>query len=734
VTLSNQSKLAMCRFCHALCGVQVQMEDGFATKVVGDKHNPAYRGYSCVKGRELPYQHRHPERLLSSVQRLEDGTFASIPFERAAAEIARRLQDLIDRHGPRCVALYSGTHSFPYTATQPMATAFMDAIAGPMRFTSNTIDKPGKAIAMALHGSWAAGAQVFENSDTWLLVGSNPLISKTGGIPNSNPARRLHRASGRGLKLIVIDPRRTETAKKAHLHLQPRPGEDPSILAGMINIIIGESLYDSDFVQGNVQGLEDLQRAVEAFTPSYVETRAGIPAPQLREAARVFANAERGCASVGTGPNMAPRGTLTEYLSLALITLCGRWLQQGDRVPNSGVLMPRRNAKAQANPRHPAHGYGERLRVRNFTDAACGLPLNALPDEILMPGEGQVRALINLAGNPVAAWPDQDKTVKALQALDLHITLDWRLSETGRLADYVIAPKLSLERPGLTLPNESLTFLGVGFGYPEPYAQCVPTVQDVPAGADLIEEWEFFYQLAQNMALQLHLQTCYPWAVPDEKPDPVALDMSCKPTTEELHRMMTAQAHIPLDEVQKHPHGFIFDDPDARVAAKDEGWSWRLDIAAESMIEQLQQICEEGLPATLGANSGSSYPFRLISRRVDRFYNSNGMQFAKLVRPHSYNPAFMNSDDLAKLQIGAGETIRIASRYGSILGIVEIDDDVLPGVISMSHCFGGAADDERHVRETGSNTGLLCRFESEYDAVTGMPRLSDIPVRIRAVI
>lgn len=709
------------------------MEDGFAVKVVGDKHNPIYQGYSCPKGRELPYQHRHPERLLTSVERLEGGRFGSIPFERASAEIAKRLQVLIDRYGPRCVALYSGTHSFPYTASQPMATAFMDAIAGPMRFTSNTIDKPGKAIAMALHGNWAAGAQVFENADTWLLVGSNPLVSKTGGIPNSNPALRLHRANNRGLKLIVIDPRRTETAKRAYLHLQARPGEDPTILAGMIHIIIGESLYDSDFVRENVQGFEDLRQAVDAFTPSYVEARAGIPAPQLLEAARVFASAERGCASVGTGPNMAPHGTLSEYLSLALITLCARWLQQGDRVPNSGVLMPRRNAKAQANPRSPAFGYGEQLRARSFTDAACGLPLNALPDEILMPGDGKVRALINLGGNPVAAWPDQDKTVEALQALDLHITLDWRLSETGQLADYVIAPKLSLERPGLTLPNESLSFLGVGFGYPEPYAQCVPTVQEVPAGSDLIEEWEFFYQLARDMALQLKLQTCYPWAVPDQKPDPVALDMRCKPTTEELHRMMTAQAHVSLEEVQRHPHGFIFDDPDARVAAKDEDWSWRLDVGAESMIEELQKIGEESFPPALGCNSESSRPFRLTSRRLDRIYNSNGMQFKKLSRPYSYNPAFMNSRDLDALQLSPGGLIRISSRHGSILGVIEIDDDVLPGVISMSHCFGGAANDESRVREIGSNTGLLCRFESEYDAVTGMPRMSAIPVAVHSV-
>ena len=731
--MSSQQKIAMCRFCHALCSLKVQMQDGVAVNVVGDKHNPVYHGYSCAKGRELPNQHRHPDRLLHSVKRAKDGAFAPVAFERASAEIAARLRELLDRYGPRCVAMYSGTHSFPYATTQPMATAFMDAIASPMRFTSNTIDKPGKSIAMALHGTWAAGAQVFDRSDTWLMVGTNPLISKSGGIPNSNPARRLHLANKRGFKLIVIDPRRTEVAKKAYLHLQPRPGEDPSILAGMINVIISESLHDADFVQNNAEGFEQLQEAVKPFTPSYVEARAGIPAQQLLEAAQVFASAKGGCTTVGTGPNMAPRGMVTEYLSQVLITLCGRWLKEGESVPNNGAMMPRRNAKAQANPRGPAFGYGEKLRVRGFTDAACGLPINALPDEILMPGEGKVRALINLCGNPVSAWPDQEKTKEALQALDLHITLDWRLSETARLADYVIAPKLSLERPGLSLPNESLSFMGVGFGYPEPYAQYVPVVQSTPPGSDLIEEWEFFYHLARDMALPLNLQTCYPWAVPDPKPDPVSLDMENKPTTEELYELMTAQGRIPLAEVKKHPHGFVFTEPTDIVAPKDKDCPNRLDIGASVVLEQLGEIRAETFVSAIGTDSQAPYPFRLISRRMDRIYNSNGMQFEKLTHRYPYNPAFMHPRDLQELQLSASDIIEIASAYGSILGVVEVDDTVRPGVISMAHCFGGISNDERQVRDIGSNTGILAQFESEYDPITGIPRMSDIPVKIRAV-
>ncbi len=194
----SETKTSICRFCHAHCGIKVEVEDGRAIRVIGDKDNPVYHGYSCAKGRALPETHAHPDRLLSSMKRGEDGRFDAISSERAMDEVAARLRSILDRHGPRSVAVYLGTYAAFYPASMPLATSWMREIGSPMIFTSATIDQPGKPIATALHGRWHAGPYLFDEADVWMLVGSNPLVAMSNGIPNSNPARHLHRAKKRG--------------------------------------------------------------------------------------------------------------------------------------------------------------------------------------------------------------------------------------------------------------------------------------------------------------------------------------------------------------------------------------------------------------------------------------------------------------------------------------------------------------------------------------------------------
>jgi len=488
---------SFCRFCHAGCAIKVTVEDGRAVSVIGAKDNPIYHGYTCAKGRALPEQHAHPERLLRSQKRGADGRYAPIASGVAMDEIADRIARIVARHGPRSVAIYTGTFSFPYPAATPLAHAWLAALGSPMLFTSATIDQPGKMIAPALHGAWGGGDRDFDSADVWMFVGANPTISKSIGIPCMNPGKHLHDAVARGVKLVIIDPRRSEIARVAAIHLQPRPGEDPTILAGMLRIILDEGLGDREFLAANARGHEALRRAIEPFTPEYVERRADVRAADLQRAARLYASSRNGGANAGTGPNMAPRGNLTEYLLLALKTVCGHYKRAGERISNPGVFMPRPMAKAQPSAPTRGWGFGEKIRVRNLASTMAGLPTAALADEILLPGEGQVRALISVGGNPMAAWPDQRKTYEAMKALELNVTLDIKMSATAKVADYVIAPKLSLEVASITYPTESLT--PYAMGYPAPYGQYTPAIVEPPPGADLIEEWEFFYGLAERI-------------------------------------------------------------------------------------------------------------------------------------------------------------------------------------------------------------------------------------------
>ncbi len=728
-TLTNT---AICRVCTALCPILVETENSRVTRVSGDPDNALYQGYTCPKGRALTEQHNSPQRLLHTQKRGSDGLFTAIGSEQAMDEIAAKVSALIAQYGPRSVALYTGTNSFAYPTGPLMANAWLRGIQSPMFFTSGTVDQPGKHVAMALHGTWSAGEHVFEESDVFMLIGLNPVIAKSTGIPTQNPGQKLKDAVERGMKLIVIDPRRTETARKAHHHLAIRPGEDAVLLAGFINIIIQEQLFDRDFLLHNAEGFEQLREAVLPFTPSFVAQRSGVDEASIVVAARTFAQGRRGAAVCGTGPNMSPQGTLVEYLSLCLNTLCGRWRREGEPVMRPNVMMPAFTPRAQPNKPVKAFGYGEKLRVKNLTDAACGLPTTALPDEILLEGEGQVKALFVVGGNPMMAWPDQEKTFKALSSLELLVTIDPFMSATAELAHYVIAPKLTLETPGMTLPYELLKFFGPGMGYALPYAQYAERVASPPAGADVLEEWEFFYGLAQRMQAALWFVVYYGWGKHMESP-PIyfEMDLHNKPTTEILHERMLESARIPLATIKQYPHGHVFElEDDLCVLPRADDCTWRLQVGVPMMMEQLSALLQRDVTAP---EASAERPLYLTSRRLNHVNNSSGRTLPSLMEKQPYNPAYMHSSLMQQLGVAEKQKVEIRSAYGAIEGIVHADDSLRVDVVSMSHAFGSNPGRDLPVEQVGSNTSRLVSVDAESDPVTNMPRMSSIPVKVAAI-
>lgn len=454
-------------------------------------------------------------------------------MDEAIGEIAEKLRAVIDRHGPRSVAMWAGTYlTMDNPVNLSLAGAFMKAIGSPLMFSPQTIDQPGKPIAKGLHGMWMAPSQAMHEPDVALLIGNNPLVSHQGRL--GHPGDFVKNLAQRGAKIIVVDPRRTDIAKRASIFLQPRPGEDVAILAGLIRVIIEEGLHDGEFVAEHTTGFAELRGAVEPFTPRYVADRADINSDDLVAAARTFGGASRAFATAGTGPNMGANGTLVEYLILSLHTLCGYWLRAGETVRNALTLVPQsaQMAKAQALPPFPAYGYGERMRVRGLAESLAGPAASAMADEMLLPGEGQIRALFSLGGNPVNCVPDQLKNIEALQSLDLLVQTDVQMSPTAKLADYIIAAKLPYEMAGTTMLADFLSLYDYAWGYPQSYAQHTPPIVEPPDGADVIEQWELLYEIARQMGLELEVYSGFGEMF--GMGSPTALDMVVKPSTEVL--------------------------------------------------------------------------------------------------------------------------------------------------------------------------------------------------------
>jgi anaerobic selenocysteine-containing dehydrogenase len=707
-----ETRKSYCRFCHAYCGIEVDVEDERVVAVRGDVENPISGGYTCIKGRNMPEHHNAPSRLRSSMKRMPDGTFTPISSEQAMDEIAGKLGDIVARHGPRAVATFNGTAAHMNATVLPIVRAWHKAIGSPSYYTASSIDQPGKAIAATRHGIWEGGDQPFASADVFMMVGANPVVSMWAGLkfPAYNPWKRLRAANARGMKLIVIDPQKSEVAKRADIHLQLKPGEDPALLAGILHVILEEGLYDGDFCAANVDGLEELRQAVKEFTPEYVEQRARVPAALVERAARVFAAGERGMCTSGTGPSMAPRGTLAEQLVVTLNTLCGRYTREGERVANPGVLTPLVPRRAQAMLPKPTWGSGERSRVRGLGAIRDEMPTTALADEILLPGDGQVRALISVAGNPVLSWPDQQKTIAAMRALELSVAIDCSMSATARLCDYVIAPRLSLERA-------DATFLA-DLWFPEPFAQYTPSL--VEPSFDVIHEWEFFWGLAQRMRTPMMLPS-----------GPLALDT--KPATDDVLDLIAAGSRVPLSEVRTYPGGHVFEDAAIRVQPRLAGTAARFQAGHPAVVLELAEIRGEFVPGDGGYGEGDRFTHRLIGTRLRDVFNSSGCDLPSVKATRSFNPAHINPLDLDELGVTSGDLIEITSDRSSILGVAVSSDDVPSGVVAMAHSWGDTPDHDHRVREIGSNTNRLISTDRDYDPITGMARQTAIPVNLRAV-
>lgn len=721
----KETRHTLCRACHAGCDVKVDVEDGKPIKVHGNSDNPLYQGFACIKGLSMPEQWASSTRLLHSQKRQADGTYVSIPVDQALREIAAKLQQLIAQHGSRCVASYSGTmaaNSSPVTSA--MTTAWMKAVKTRMGFNSNTIDQPGKAVAMALFGSWMAPADNFSDANVALLIGSNPLVAMSGGIPHTNPGRTLTDALNRGLTLLVIDPRRSDTAKRASQHLQVKPGHDVELLASMIRTILQEKLEDADFVKENIDGVDALKQIVAPFTAEWVSQRAGISADEILLAARTFATCGPGVATAGTGPNMSGDTTLLEYLIRCLNAICGRFQRAGDTVVAPPCLSPKREFIAQAMPPFAdyAYGFGEKMRVRNLANTAAGMPTAALADEILLPGEKKVRALISHGGNPVAAWPDQLKTIDAMRSLELLVQIDTQMSATARMADYVIAVKHPLEMAAISLSQEYLADYATGFGTTASYAQYAAAVVAPPEGSDLLEDWQVWYGLAQKMDLQLTIKPVSFSGV--VRVPGHALDMQSAPDTEDLLDKITEGSRIPLAEIRQHQGGKLYPDPVETVKPKAEGWTGKMDAGNARMMADLTSKLEQS------AAEVKDFPFRLISRRQINVLNSTGRDIPRQTRGLTHNPAYLHPEDVKALNLTAGQRVEIRSARAAIPAIVGIDASLRQGVVSMAHSWGDVPERDSEVETIGANTGRLCSVDTDYEAYTGMPRMSNIPVAI----
>ena len=715
--MTIETKKTYCRFCLGCCAMDIDVDGDELISLRGDNDNPLSSGYTCLRGRELITMHQHPDRIRGVLKRVE-GQFTEIPLKEALDEIASKVQSLLEQYGGRSIATYNGSWAYSNYPTLFISKAFHASINSTSLFSPVTLDQPAKAFMPSRFGVWSGGIHSFKDADVVMFIGCNTVVSQyspTGGLPPYNPYRRLQDALNNNLQLITIDPRETETARRSTLHLQVRPGEDSTLLAGIIRIIIDENLYDKDFCDEFIDDFLGLREVLEDFTPEYVSLRTDIPKEKIFKAARMFAGGNKGAASTGTGPEMAARGSLTEHMVMIINAICGRYYRENEIPASCPPLSPPRPRKAQVV--FPPKAWGENFvksRFRGLTQIGDEMPCNVMADEILTPGEGQIRALFVNGGNPVIAFPNQKKVARAMDDLELLVALDPWFSATSKRAHYIIGPKLQLER-------EDATMLGEMY-FEEPYAQYTEKVTN--SNNELLEEWELYWELAKRMKIDLTLNG-------------VSLDMNVRPSKYTVTEILTRGSVIPLERVRKETSatgGKIYEEAKNPVIGKSETNVHRFRVLPDDVKAELAEILSEKLNKNGQlCRDGNKYSFLLISRRIKQFFNSTGHNFEKLRDKGSTNYAYMHSSDLKKLHLQSESVVEIVSEAGIIPGVVKASDDIKPGVISMAHAFGDVDSTMDNVRQQGSSTNVLASDEKYFDPITGQARQSAIPVNIRVV-
>jgi anaerobic selenocysteine-containing dehydrogenase len=362
------------------------------------------------------------------------------------------------------------------------------------------------------------------------------------------------------------------------------------------------------------------------------------------------------------------------------------------------------------------------MRVRGLEQSVAGMPSAALIDEILLPGEGQIRALFMHAG-AMRTMPDEQRTHEAFRALDLLVTHDIEMSPTASVADYVLASKLAFEIPVLSFLTELNSVFHQGYGYPEPFGAAQPALVEPPQGSDVIDAWRAYYRIAQRMGLQLRCGSMF-------SVDPDPLDMTHEPETEDIHALIAAGSAVPLERIKQYPHGHVFDDARVFVGPRDPACSDRLDLGNEVMMSELAAMAAEDILSRRGTNP--EYPLLLIPRRMQNVTNGTARLEPRRLKVLT-NPAFLHPDELRDRGMAPGDLAEVRSRHGVIEVVVDADPDLRRGVLAIAHGFGRAPNESADTRRHGANVNRLTRLDDDYDRFSGMPRMGAIPVSLTRV-
>ncbi len=713
-----EQRITYCRICEANCGMVATVEDGRVTKLRPDRDHPLSQGYACPKGIAFPEVQEDPDRVLHPLRRKADGEFERVSWDDALADIGTRLRAVRDEHGGDSIGMYMGNPaawSFGHTV---WGKGLMDALGSPHYYSAGSQDVNNRFAASALlYGSpLTVPIPDVLRTDLLVMFGANPFVSNGSVLSIPRVRDRLRDIVRRGGRVVVVDPRRTETARDFE-HVPIRPDGDARLLLSLLHVIFDEDLVDHEAVRERARDVGALARLAEGFEPESVEPWIGVPAERIRELARDIAAADGAALYGRTGSCLGRHGTLTAFLLDAVAAVTGNLDHPGGLVFGSSPL-----DLEGAIERNGMATYGaRRSRIGGFPDVLGQMPATLMAPEIETPGDGQLRALIVTAGNPVQSVPDGAALERALPKLDLMVSVDFYVNETGRQADYVLPATTWLEREDVPAAFQQFFY--------RPFIQHTEAV--VPARGEAREEWEIFDAIARELRVTpasipaiRHLGRAGIRIGPSRM-----IDLMLR-TGPRGDRFGLRRGGLSLARLKRAPHGIPLEDawPTGVLSDRVRHEDNRVRLAPSEIVEEVQALGAEPPPGSNGL------PLQLIGMRELRSHNSWMHNVPALMRGGRRHALRIHPKDAAARGLEDDAVARIRSEAGEVAVPVLVTDDMTPGVVALPHGWGHKGGWQLANSAGGANSNALMSASPEsLERLAGMSHLNGVPVEVEAL-
>jgi len=700
---------ATCTLCEAACGIVVEEERGKVLSVRGDPDDPMSRGYVCPKVVGMQGLHDDPDRLRTPLIRRGDKHVAA-SWDEALGVAADGLRRVRDEHGKDAVAVYQGNPTAHNLGLMTFGQAVLRTLGTKNLFSASSTDQvPHMRAAHEMFGHvFYMPVPDIDRTDHLLVVGANPLVSNGSIMTAPDMKRRLEAIRSRGGRVVVVDPRRTETAKAANEHVFIRPSTDAGLLLAMIHQIFRERLERPGTLLRHLAQLDELRDAVKDFSPKAVATATGIDAAKIVSLARTFAKADRAVCYVRVGTCHQEHGTLVSWAAYALNAITGNL----DREGGSMWTTPAAELVWIADLVGLAGQGRFKSRVRGLEEVAGELPVACLAEEIETPGKGQVRALITSAGNPVLSAPNGRRIDAALARLTHMVSVDSYLNETTRHAHVILPPVSPLQRSHYDLALAAFSVRN--------HAKL--TLPVLPQGKNERQDWEILLELG----LRIHLggNPVSRATIPGVRAGLARLG----PEGVVDLALRTGPHKLSADMLRGHPHGLDLGPLESRVTEILRTRDKKVHLAPKPFVAELPHLAASLADATKGDE------LLLIGRRHLRSNNSWLHNDERLVKGRARCTLLLHPRDAARFGLVDGALAQVTSARGSVTFPVEITEDIMPGVASAPHGWGHDRGGTRmRVAEAHAGTSVNDITDDRLlDRLSGNAAFSSVRVKIAA--